>query len=275
MVHGSEGGQAVDAEEPPVAELAYDRGGLLEPPPCGAMVALPHRGESQTLERPARMAPVPHRLGRFERLLEEALTLGFRAPTKEREAPCAQRIRDAVRVPELPEEVVRFLAGRLRGHEVPFLERGGAQPREYLPESIELDARAPTVAQIVAGLGGAQIVPVPVPHDCTDGFFGAYWRRPEAYLDPEVRASISTFSLIAPAIVDSAVQRLREDLESGATLEVSPEYAAKEYPAKIDAHLEDIRSRAKGAGLDYFLLDTSRPLDAALREYLAIRKGRM
>ncbi len=49
----------------------------------------------------------------------------------------------------------------------------------------------------------------------------------------------------------------------------------KEYPAKIDAHLEDIRSRAKGAGLDYFLIDTSRPLDAALREYLAIRKGRM
>ncbi len=88
--------------------------------------------------------------------------------------------------------------------------------REYLPESIELDARAPTVAQIVAGLGGARIVPVPVPHDCTDGFFGAYWRRPEAYLDPEVRASISTFSLIAPAIVDSAVQHLREDLESGA-----------------------------------------------------------
>jgi uncharacterized protein (DUF58 family) len=68
---------------------------------------------------------------------------------------------------------------------------------------------------------------------------------------------------------------LFEDMESGATLEVSPDYAAKEYPAKIDAHLEELRSKAKGAGLDYFLIDTSKPLDAALREYLAIRGGRM
>lgn len=68
---------------------------------------------------------------------------------------------------------------------------------------------------------------------------------------------------------------LLEDMESGATLEVSPEYAAKEYPVKIDAHLEELRSKARGAGLDYFLIDTSRPLDAALREYLGIRGGRM
>ena len=68
---------------------------------------------------------------------------------------------------------------------------------------------------------------------------------------------------------------LLEDMESGATLEVSPDYAHKEYPAKIDAHLEDLRSKAMGNGLDYFLIDTSKPLDAALREYLAIRGGRM
>jgi uncharacterized protein (DUF58 family) len=77
---------------------------------------------------------------------------------------------------------------------------------------------------------------------------------------------------IRPKFKDPA---LLEDMESGATLEVSPEYAAKEYPAKIDAHLEELRSKAKGAGLDYFLIDTSRPLDAALREYLGIRGGRM
>ena len=67
---------------------------------------------------------------------------------------------------------------------------------------------------------------------------------------------------------------LMEDLETGATLEVSPDYAAKEYPAKIDAHLEEMRSKSKGNGLDYFLIDTSRPLDAALREYLNTRGGR-
>ena len=77
---------------------------------------------------------------------------------------------------------------------------------------------------------------------------------------------------IRPKFRDPA---LLEDLESGATLEVSPEYASKEYPAKIDAHLEEIQSKAKGSGLDYFLIDTARPLDAALREYLAIRRGRM
>jgi hypothetical protein len=43
----------------------------------------------------------------------------------------------------------------------------------------------------------------------------------------------------------------------------------------MDAHLEDLQTRAKAAGLDYFLIDTSRPLDAALREYLAVRKGKM
>jgi hypothetical protein len=68
---------------------------------------------------------------------------------------------------------------------------------------------------------------------------------------------------------------LMEDLETGDTIEVSPDYVNKEYPAKIDAHLEALKSEARGNGLDYFLIDTSRPLDGALREYLAVRGGRM
>jgi len=68
---------------------------------------------------------------------------------------------------------------------------------------------------------------------------------------------------------------LFEDLESGVKMEVSPDYANREYKGKMSAHLADIKSRAAGAGLDYFLADTSRPLDAALREYLAIRTGRL
>jgi uncharacterized protein (DUF58 family) len=68
---------------------------------------------------------------------------------------------------------------------------------------------------------------------------------------------------------------LLEDLETGDALEVSPDYAMHEYRPKMDAHVEDLKSRAKAAGMDYFLIDTSRPLDAALREYLAIRQGRM
>jgi hypothetical protein len=66
-----------------------------------------------------------------------------------------------------------------------------------------------------------------------------------------------------------------EDLETGDTMEVTPDYAAHEYRDKMSAHLAEIEEKAKGAGMDYFLVDTSRPLDAALREYLAIRQGRL
>ena len=65
------------------------------------------------------------------------------------------------------------------------------------------------------------------------------------------------------------------DLETDETLEVSPEYVQNDYLAKIDAHLEALRNRARGSGMDYCLLKTDRPLDGALREYLSIRQGRL
>ena len=64
------------------------------------------------------------------------------------------------------------------------------------------------------------------------------------------------------------------DLETQDSLEVSPEYARKEYAKKIDAHIEALRDGARSSGMDYHLLVTDRPLDDALREYLAIRQGR-
>jgi uncharacterized protein (DUF58 family) len=68
---------------------------------------------------------------------------------------------------------------------------------------------------------------------------------------------------------------LFEDLESGQRMEVSPDYASHEYKQKMSAHMEEMSSKTKGSGMDYFLVDTSRPLDAALREYLAIRTGKL
>jgi len=66
------------------------------------------------------------------------------------------------------------------------------------------------------------------------------------------------------------------DMEnSAAALEVSPEYARNEYRRKIDSHVEALGAKARSAGLDYFLMDTSRPLDEGLREYLAIRRGKL
>jgi uncharacterized protein (DUF58 family) len=65
------------------------------------------------------------------------------------------------------------------------------------------------------------------------------------------------------------------DMENAAaSLEVSPEYARHEYKDRIAAHIAELRDQTKAAGMDYFLMDTSRPLDEGLREYLSIRQGR-
>jgi hypothetical protein len=63
--------------------------------------------------------------------------------------------------------------------------------------------------------------------------------------------------------------------ETTKSLEVSPEYARNEYRRKMDTHIETLSSKVRGAGMDYFLMDTSRPLDEGLREYLQVRKGRL
>jgi SAM-dependent methyltransferase len=88
--------------------------------------------------------------------------------------------------------------------------------RDYLAESVALDRqRLPPLDEITALLGGARIEAVPVPHDCADGFFGAYWRRPQAYLDPAVRAGISNFALLGEAATPG-LDRLAADIASGA-----------------------------------------------------------
>lgn len=87
--------------------------------------------------------------------------------------------------------------------------------RDYLPESMAFDeGRMPSIADTCAWMGGADVSPVPVPHDCQDGFLCAFWRRPEAYLHPVVRAGISNLAQLG-APVDRAVEALRDDLGSG------------------------------------------------------------
>ena len=63
------------------------------------------------------------------------------------------------------------------------------------------------------------------------------------------------------------------DLETDQKIEVVPEYATTSYRAKIDAHIEQLQSLARGAGMDYQLLVTNKPLDSALREYLSLRQA--
>jgi SAM-dependent methyltransferase len=87
--------------------------------------------------------------------------------------------------------------------------------RDYFPCVQELIPDGYRFAHTLARLGDARAEPVPVPHDCRDGFFHAYWRRPEAYLSMEVRAGISVFARMEQAAVQEGVERLRRDLESG------------------------------------------------------------
>jgi uncharacterized protein (DUF58 family) len=76
---------------------------------------------------------------------------------------------------------------------------------------------------------------------------------------------------IQPQMKDAVVL---VDLETRVHMEVTPDYINKYYRQKIDAHIEALRDGAKGAGMDYYLLVTNKPLDGALSEYLTIRQGR-
>jgi SAM-dependent methyltransferase len=85
---------------------------------------------------------------------------------------------------------------------------------DYFPEIREIDARnLPSIDAFREVLGDVEVQPFPIPHDCTDGFLGAYWRRPNAYLDVGVRGAISAFPQMRD--VESGVQRLRRDLQDG------------------------------------------------------------
>jgi SAM-dependent methyltransferase len=89
--------------------------------------------------------------------------------------------------------------------------------RDYLPEIMPDVARSmPPVSAIARALDTADVRIVPVPFDCHDGFLCAYWHRPEAYLDPVVRAGISCFPALPPTVVDAALRRLADDLATGA-----------------------------------------------------------
>ena len=87
---------------------------------------------------------------------------------------------------------------------------------EYFPRLAREDADGfPSLAEQADALG-AEVEVVPIPWDCRDGFFSAFWRRPEAYLDPAVRAGISTLAKRSEDELAEGLARLRADLESGA-----------------------------------------------------------
>jgi SAM-dependent methyltransferase len=86
--------------------------------------------------------------------------------------------------------------------------------RDYLPEHAGLWADRPSLAELADAIA-ARTEPVLIPWDCADGFYEAYWRRPEAYLDDQVRRGMSIWARVGPDAEQRAVCSLRVDLASG------------------------------------------------------------
>ena len=85
---------------------------------------------------------------------------------------------------------------------------------DYLPQIKKIDAPLfPSIDQLEEIIGPVRVVPVPIRHDCTDGFLCAYWRRPHLYLDARARRAISTFSRMTN--FRDGLHRLNKDLKSG------------------------------------------------------------
>ena len=90
--------------------------------------------------------------------------------------------------------------------------------RDYFPEILEEDVDIfPKVGELMDHFDEVEISPIPIPEDCIDGFLSAFWKRPQAYLDPNVRQAISSFAKMKDA--DTGLAKLKADLESGLWVE--------------------------------------------------------
>jgi SAM-dependent methyltransferase len=92
--------------------------------------------------------------------------------------------------------------------------------RDYLPQiAVQDEARFPPLPVVAEALGGAEVLPVPIAHDCQDGFLCAWWRRPLAYLEEGVRANVSSLATLDPAVLAEALGHLERDVADGSWAE--------------------------------------------------------
>jgi SAM-dependent methyltransferase len=88
--------------------------------------------------------------------------------------------------------------------------------RDYLPQiAVQDEARFPPLAVVAEALGGADVIPVPIARDCSDGFLCAWWQRPLAYCEARVRANISSLAVLDPAVAAEMMGRLERDVADG------------------------------------------------------------
>lgn len=106
---------------------------------------------------------------------------------------------------------------------------GGYWNTDYFPELIEVErARFPTIDYIRKSLGGkSEVQEIPLPFDCVDGFQEAFYGRPESFLKKEVRLSQSVWGVLPEGMGEKLIQRLADDLKSGAWDEKHGHYRQK------------------------------------------------
>jgi len=179
-------------------------------------------------------------LGRTVLAVEPSEVMIRQRPVPPAAAPCVRGLAEAL---PLESKSVDAAMAILSAHHWTDLERGlremmrVAQKRvvlltwvpdispfwlteDYFPEIIAHDrtifpsaaALTAMLERVAAGSGSVGMAPVSIPHDCTDGFLCAYWRRPECYLDAERRRAISSFARID---AEAGLAKLRTDLSSG------------------------------------------------------------
>ena len=87
----------------------------------------------------------------------------------------------------------------------------------YFPELIEIERRRyPTIDRLQKALGeNSEVIKIPIPLDCIDGFQEAYYGRPEAFLEKEVRMAQSAWGFLSSELESRYISNLNDDLLSG------------------------------------------------------------
>jgi SAM-dependent methyltransferase len=158
-------------------------------------------------QRPPGAAPAIDALAQALPLDDDAVDAAMACVTIHHWDPQAAGLRELRRVARGPVVILTFELDRL----VPWQQ-------DYLQEGLRIERpRFGPVEEVAAALGGrTRIETIPTPADCVDGFFEAFWNRPEALLDPQVRASQSMWPLLGEGVEERIVASLAADLDSGA-----------------------------------------------------------
>jgi SAM-dependent methyltransferase len=174
--------------------------------PAGASVVAVEPSAVMVAQRPAGAAPVVHAVAEALPFPDGAFDAAMAVLTIHHWSDVGGGLREMVRVAPR----IAVLTFDPAVHERFWLFS------EYLPEVPSLPVAQVLPPDAVAEIVGAdRVEPVLVPADCVDGFNWAFWRRPEAYLDPEVRACMSGLALLPVDLVAKRMERLRSDIADG------------------------------------------------------------